>query len=231
MFELIKRILDLIFPEYCASCNVILQTSEKAICPSCIQELPQSFHSYIKKKSLKGPYGELIARESMSLYELKSGSQIERLIYSLKYKDKQIVGAILGRKLGEKMKDLSFSKFDMIIPIPLHKKKLKKRGYNQSLIIADEVSKVIGTPVNIECTVRLKNTDTQTNKSRLERYENLNGAFNVVNKLAIKGKHILIIDDVITTGATIQSLAKELLANGATKISFATLAQATNFPI
>jgi ComF family protein len=227
MFELIKRIINIIFPEYCASCNIILQTSEKAICPRCIQELPQSFHSYVKRKSLKGPYGEVIAQEVMSLYELKSGSQIERLIYSLKYKDKQIVGAILGQKLGEKMKDLSFSKFDMIIPIPLHKKKLEKRGYNQSLIIANEVSKVIDTPVNIGCAVRLKNTDTQTNKNRLERYENLNGAFTVVDKPAIKRKHILIIDDVITTGATIHSLAKELLANGAAKISFATLAQAS----
>ena len=146
-------------------------------------------------------------------------------MHSLKYKGNTEVGENLGKLLGHRLQKSSlYSKIDLIIPVPLHPKKEKKRGYNQSECIANGLAEVLQTPVDTNCLTRIKATDSQTKKGRYTRYENMEEVFSLVQPSAIADKHVLLVDDVITTGATLEACANALLKKGASQISIAAIA-------
>jgi len=155
------------------------------------------------------------------------GGHVQKLIHQLKYKGNTETGRYLGELMGSDLKkSIVFSGIDLIIPVPLHLKKMHNRGFNQSEIISVGISKSMQVPVDTNSFYRLEHTETQTKKDRYTRWENVEGKFGVINSEKLEGKHILLVDDVLTTGATLESCAHSLLTVPHTRVSLATLAYA-----
>jgi len=156
-------------------------------------------------------------------------SRIRKLIHNLKYKGIKEIGPELGRIYGYSlMKSEFLSGIDIIVPVPLHESKIRIRGFNQSELLCNGLSEATGLPVDKESLRRITVTATQTRKSRYERWVNVDGIFSVSDSSAIEGKHILLVDDVITTGSTLESCVNELLRVKGVKVSVAALAVAVN---
>jgi ComF family protein len=155
------------------------------------------------------------------------GSRIRMLIHNLKYKGIKEVGEELGRIYGNNLKCSGFlTDIDLIIPVPLHPSKQKKRGFNQSEIISKGISDVTGLVIDNHSLIRVEQSDTQTSRSRYDRWINVEGIFEVIRSVNLTGKHILLVDDVITTGSTIDACAGELLKIKGVKVSAVALAVA-----
>ena len=163
----------------------------------------------------------------MALLYFKKGTKVQNLIHHLKYKGQTDVGLMLGRMIGEKLlSNTLYQKADLIVPVPLHQKKENSRGYNQSKCIADGIAEVLQVPVVTGLLTRKKNTGTQTKKSRYHRFENVQSVFEICQTWELENQHVLLIDDVITTGATLEACGKILLDSGLTKLSIAAAAYA-----
>jgi ComF family protein len=171
--------------------------------------------------------GRLNLQAACALFYYHSGSKYHRLLHDLKYKSKKEIGVELGRLLGYNIKESPFfDQIDFIVPVPLHPKKKLLRGYNQSMCIAKGISEITGIPADDNTLIRNVNTETQTKKSRIERWENVSNIFELKSD-KFKNKHLLIVDDVITTGSTIEACAIKLQEQNS-KISVASLAVAKN---
>jgi ComF family protein len=161
----------------------------------------------------------------MSLYTFRAGGKAQQLIYQLKYANQPQLGRFLGQLYGGVLANVSWPyPFEGIVPIPLHKRRLRQRGYNQSQFFADGLASVLHIPCMDNCIERIKNTRSQTTYSMVARLKNVSDAFSVVRPGLVSGKHLLLVDDVATTGATLEAAALALLAAGARAISVATLA-------
>ena len=155
----------------------------------------------------------------------RKGTKVQNLIHSLKYKDKTTVGVKLGNLLGERLKlSEQYAGIDLIVPVPLHHKKERSRGYNQSKYIADGIAEVLNVPVSNSLLLRKQSTESQTKKSRYIRYENMQDVFHISNTEGLENLHILLIDDVITTGATLEACGNSLLTTNIKKLSIAAVA-------
>lgn len=219
-------IISLLFPNLCNGCGLSLYGGEKVICLRCLADLPYTdFHLYQHNLVAKQFWGRLPFEAAMAMLYFKKGTKTQNLIHNLKYKHQTEVGIKLGGLLGERLK-LSeyYQDVDYIIPVPLHPKKERQRGYNQSSYIAEGLGAEIDVLVNNNQLVRKKITDTQTKKSRYTRYENMLTVFEINNPEILKNKHILLVDDVITTGATIEACGNSLLKCGIKKLSIACVA-------
>ncbi len=218
----------LFYPNTCRACNGILTKGEQWICNDCVLDMPKSDYW----KDINNPVNQLFwgktKIEFASAFLLFSkGSRYRKLIHSLKYKDDQESGIQLGYLYGKEItKSSQYPQIDFIIPVPLHPKKQKKRGYNQSDCIADGLAKAMEVKYLDNVLFRTVNTQTQTKKHKDERWENVKGVFDVQNPELIKGKHILLVDDVITTGATIEHCALTLIEKTNCKVSIGCLARA-----
>jgi len=219
-------LMGLLFPNACNACGTPLYYGEHLICTKCLYDLPfTDYHIHADNRVAKQLWGRLSLNAAMAMLYFMKGSKVQNLIHNLKYNNKTEVGVLLGNKLGERLKSSSlYQDIDLIIPVPLHLKKLRIRGYNQSLYIAEGISKVLDVPFSEAELIRSAATESQTKKSRYNRYENMQDVFKVVKPEQLSGKHILLIDDVITTGATLEACANELLKNGVAKVSIAALA-------
>lgn len=154
-------------------------------------------------------------------------SRIQRIIYQLKYNNRPEIGTLLGEKYGSLLRERTpFQEADVIVPVPLHPTKLRKRGYNQSAFFAEGLSHSMQKPTAMQCLVRHRATESQTKKSRYERYENMETAFRLAKAEAIAGKHVLLVDDVLTTGATLEACSTVLLTAGAIQVNAVTIAKA-----
>lgn len=174
-------------------------------------------------------HGKVKVSNGTALYRYNKNARIQRLMHKIKYKEGQNIGMYLGRIFGNSVHQLSWSQdIDMIIPVPLHPKKLRIRGFNQAEKIAVGLSETMYKPINIEILQRSIFTETQTRKSRIQRWKNVQDVFEVREDkiLELQGKHVLFLDDIITTGATMESGIKALLEAGASEVSVATLALA-----
>ncbi|HTG57527.1 MAG TPA: phosphoribosyltransferase family protein, partial [Niabella sp.] len=147
-------------------------------------------------------------------------------LHALKYKNRPEVGVMLGKVLGQKIADARIMKPDIIIPVPLHPSRKRKRGYNQSAKFAEGLSVKLNIPFSDTIVARLVKTDTQTKKNKLNRWQNVSEVFHVKDPLTVKGKRILLVDDVVTTGATIEACAHILKQNGCAEINIACIAEA-----
>lgn len=227
--SLIHDFLSLFFPNYCCACNTSLGRNERVICTSCLDKLPQThFHLYAENPIAKLFWGKVQLHAAAALYYFHKGNKVQHLVHQLKYKGKKEVGIYLGEIYGKILaQNPSFSMVDIIIPVPLHQKKLKKRGYNQSEMFGIGLSKGMQKPMKTDVLYRTSFTETQTKKSREERWKNVETVFAVHQAEAYAGKHFLLVDDVITTGATMEACIHALEAVPNVKISIAAIAAAT----
>ncbi|MGN7990552.1 ComF family protein [Pedobacter sp. 22226] len=219
-------LFGLLFPNLCNACGVSLYQSEHLICTKCLYDLPfTDYHQHAENRVAKQLWGRVPLHAAMAMLYFRKGAKVQNLIHNLKYNGRTDVGVLLGNMLGEKLKmSLLYKDVDLIIPVPLHRKKYKHRGYNQCTFIAEGIAERMETGFSEENLVRNNATESQTKKSRYNRYENMQNVFEVHDQAYIAGKHILLVDDVITTGATLEACANELLNSGAAKVSIAALA-------
>lgn len=221
-----EDLINLLFPELCNGCGKLLYRGEEQICTKCRYDLPYTdFHLYKDNLVAKQLWGRLELNAAMAMFYFKKNTKVQNLIHSLKYDGKTEVGTFLGKLLAQQLKNSEFYQgVDLVIPVPLHLKKFRTRGYNQSEYIAIGLAEELGTLSSSKNLVRNKATESQTKKNRYTRFENMQNVFELKNEVDLKDKHILLIDDVITTGATLEACGNVLLAGGITKLSIAAIA-------
>lgn len=224
--RLATDIIELLFPELCNACGTHLYYGEKEICTKCLYDLPYTdYHLHTDNRVAKQLWGRLPINAAMAMLYFRKGTKVQNLMHSLKYKSQTNVGVKLGNLLGDKLKlGSQYHDIDLIIPVPLHPKKERLRGYNQSEFIADGIAEVLDVAVSTTHLLRDKSTESQTKKNRYTRYENMQSVFNVKDKEQLANLHVLLIDDVITTGATLEACGNALLDAGIKKLSIAAIA-------
>ncbi len=224
--KLISPIVDLFFPPVCMACNAIIPEKKLVICVDCRHNLPvTNFHfddsDYVKKVF----YGRLELENATSLLRFHKKGIVQQLIHNLKYRGHEGIGEFLGNWLGEELKDIeSYKNIDLVIPVPLHKSKLKKRGYNQVAKFGQQIAEALEVPYEDEVLVKTSSTLTQVFKKREARWQRNNQIFTIQNVERLNGKHILLVDDIITTGATMEACANILTKTHNNKLSIATMA-------
>lgn len=220
--EYANKIFDFFLPRICPSCNNKLNSFEEIVCDYCFSRLKLTPESLIKTEYENKFAIKNFIKDFHPIFVFESGNEIQHLIHSLKYNKQFRIGIYLGEIIANQINQKFIDwNIELIIPIPLHQLKKAERGYNQSEFIAKGLSERTKIPCSRKVIHRKKFTETQTHLSALERQQNVKDAFKVVNKKLIEGKNILLVDDVITTGATISECAKVLLREGAKNI-FAT---------
>lgn len=225
--EWYESLLQIFYPSLCLACGQKLFAHESYLCVHCMFDLPRTrFHTDDANKVAQIFWGRVPVEHATSWLFFRKGSRYQKLIHQLKYKGMKEIGFAMGQWMGYDLLDSGFCEVDLIIPVPLHPRKLQQRGYNQSELIAAGLSDVLKKPLVSDCLVRNKFTETQTRKSRFRRWQNVEGIFGLVNSGFVSGKHILLVDDVVTTGATLEAAATALLNGGAGMVSIATLASA-----
>ena len=216
--------VGLFYPNLCLGCGEALYKNEKYICTKCLYSLPKTnFHKSRKNMVSELFWGKVPIQFATSYSYFHKKGVLQNIILNLKYKGEKEVGMELGKHLGRELKTSDFASIDTIIPVPLHKKRLKKRGYNQSEWIAKGISEIMGKPIDNKSVIRTINTETQTKKTKAQRWENVKDIFQVKNKNEIINKHVLLIDDIITTGSTLEACASVILKEKNTSVSIATL--------
>ena len=220
--------LHLFYPHVCTGCGSDLLDDNNLLCLSCIHELPHThFAPYAGNPVEKYFWGRLPLQAAHSEFYFSKGTLIQQLIHELKYKNNTQIGVYLGRLTGKSLLNSNrFNSIDALIPLPLNAAKEHKRGYNQAAIICNGLSAIMNIPVITGNVVRQHYTDTQTRKHRTERWKNVAGSFMVTNPSAIEGKHLLLVDDVVTTGATLEACGQVMLQQANIRLSIATLAHA-----
>lgn len=221
-------LLDLIYPNLCFICGETLLKSESHICLSCLNNIPRTnYHLLTDNPVEKRFWGKAPIFRGTSFFFFQKGSPFQKLLHELKYKGNKEIGEILGRyAAAELLNSPDFCSIDIIIPIPLHPKRFAQRGYNQSEWISKGLSAVLDKPQDTNTLKRVKQTTTQTKKSVFERFENTEGIFELSGAKELEGKHLLLIDDVLTTGSTLNAAINTLLNIPNVKISIFTLAVA-----
>jgi ComF family protein len=227
--ELLKaysaKLFDLILPRFCCSCKIKLTTKEDTICKSCFSKIQVASEERLKREFERKFLNKNFISDFFSPFVFEKDKELQHAIHSLKYNNKFHVGIYLGKVLAFKIQtNRPDWKIDLIVPIPLHKLKKAERGYNQSYYIAKGISKILKVPCPDSIVKRNKYTESQTTMTLTERQENISDAFKISNSNAVKGKSILLVDDVITTGATISECGKILLDANAKKIYAASIA-------
>jgi competence protein ComFC len=228
LYDLWDDILSLLFPRLCYACGNHLLRNEKLICTECYILIPRTNYHLVEDNPVSRLFWGRCRIEKASAFSFYTkDSRIRKLIHNLKYKGIREVGFELGKIYGQSLTKSDFlDGIDMIIPVPLHASKKRIRGFNQSDIISTGLSEATGLPLGTGILERICISETQTKRSRYDRWINVEGIFNVKDPEKIEGKHILIVDDVITTGSTLESCANELLKSEGVRVSVAVLAVA-----
>lgn len=226
MLKTLKEFLHLFYPQICAICEEQLVLNEKIICTLCRHDLPlTNFISFEENPLIQTFYGRVTIEKAYSLLFFRKKGVTQKIIHELKYHGNQEIGVFFGDWLGEIIvENGGFKDVDFIIPVPLHPKKMQKRGYNQVTKFGQKLSEHLKVPFLENKLTRVSATKTQTFKARFERFSNIDTKFLLVNPAFFDDKHILLIDDVITTGATLESCANEFHKSKNCKISILTMA-------
>lgn len=225
---MLSDFISLFFPQYCLACSASLVKGEKLVCIGCQHKLPKTNShrdsaNFIAQKF----YGKVRLSHAFAYYRFERKGRVQKILHELKYRNQPELGVLIGRLYGLELKDAGLAEnFDLIIPVPLHKNKLRRRGYNQSQKFAEGLSMSMEVDMGAGCMKRLKKTATQTRKSRLERWQNVAEIFDISDTDQVRGKRILLVDDVITTGATLEACILELLNAGAKEVSVGAIAAA-----
>ena len=227
---LISSFSDQLFPHLCLGCSKSLGNNELVLCVSCRVALPETGqHREPYDFNLLNKFaGKVPIKFIASFLKYQKGGVVQKLIHNIKYKGQKEAAMELGRMYGHQLVQVgsALSDTDLIITVPLHKDRFTQRGYNQSEWIAAGLSEAMNLPIQNDVLFRNRFEESQTHKNRLERWENVRSVFTVKNAEIIRNKNIVLVDDVLTTGATLESCASELLLSGCKSISILTLAVA-----
>lgn len=225
--ELFSDFFGLFYPRICPGCNNPLVKNELFLCTRCIYELPLThFHKNPENEVAQMFWGRATIENASAYLYFDKKSMVQLLLHKLKYKGEKEIGEFLGRLIGYELQGTAFENIDFIIPLPLHRKRQKQRGYNQSEMIAIGIAQVFNKKVITNLLVRKYANPTQTRKHRYERWLNVQEVFEVSNYQSIAHKHILLVDDVITTGATLEAGSAVLLKGENTRVSIIAVAKA-----
>jgi ComF family protein len=225
---MLKHLLNLFFPPVCSGCNSFLITNEKVICTRCRHHIPlTNHHLTLNNEIFKKFYGRVpLEYASAFLYFHKKGI-VQELIHKLKYKGHEDIGAVLGNWYAADLKDMTILKTaDIMIPVPLHKRKFRERGYNQVTTFGLALSKELGISYNDSLLFRTTYSKTQSKKNRLDRSEGIDTFFDIQFNDKHHDKHYLLVDDVITTGATLEACSRALLKIPGARVSIVCMAMA-----
>jgi ComF family protein len=226
IYDLWDDFISLLFPRLCYACGNHLLRNEKLICTDCYVVIPRTnYHLEAENPVAQLFWGRCLLEKASAFSFYNKGSRIRNLIHNMKYKGIREIGYELGRIYGLSIRNSDYiSDVDLIIPVPLHPSKKRTRGFNQSDIISMGIADATGLIVDTNSLVRKSVSATQTRRSRYERWANVEGIFRVTDPEMIRNKHVLLVDDVITTGSTIESCANELLKVDGVKVSVAAIA-------
>ena len=228
LFEYLQNFSELLYPKLCGGCGNHLYENEEVVCVYCRASLPLSgecdFENNASEKLFWGKVS-ITAAASFLFFQKKSSTQ--HLLHQLKYQQKENIGEWLGEQFAYSLQSKGrFAAVEIIIPIPLHPSRIKFRGYNQCDAIARGMASVLQIPIVNGVLIRSIATQSQTKKNRFQRFENMNSVFSLAQASAIKGKNILLLDDVLTTGATLVSAAQVLQQAGSNKLFIGAIAKA-----
>jgi ComF family protein len=224
--DLRNGFLGLIYPELCVACCEEFVTPGHCFCAGCITTLPASdMYRHADNELTERFWGRLPLVSGAARYFFARKNPIQRALYNLKYKNQPEVGVQIGKEFGRRLREGQWAK-DLagIVPVPLHPRKERARGYNQSVVFAQGLSEALDVPILHQAVKKVIFTQTQTRKRRLDRYENVGESFTVYRPEQIEGRHILLVDDVLTTGATLESCGLEMLKVPGVSLSIATIA-------
>ena len=220
------RLLDLLAPRLCVMCGRRLSLSEQVLCAVCNLHLPRTGFQYHADDNVMARlfWGVIPVERAAALFYYEASSGASNILYDLKYHDKPEVGVEMGRLLANEFAETGFfDGIDVIVPIPLARKRQRQRGYNQSRCLAEGISQATGIAVNSHVVRRTCFVKSQTRLRRWERQENVEGVFELKDSASVSGRHILLVDDVVTTGATMTACARELLKAGGVRLSLLAL--------
>jgi len=228
--KLFNDFIHLLYPHNCAGCGSDLLENDQSICIHCYANLPDTNYAALPGNPIeKIFYGRLNAEQATAGYYFSKSYALQRLIHQLKYNGNIEVGHQLGQWLGLQLqKSNRFNAVDALIPLPLYPSKEKKRGYNQATVLCEGIAEIMNIPILNNVVLRKRYTDTQTKKGRAERLKNVDGSFEVGEPLALQQKHVLLVDDVITTGATLEACGLAIKETDNVRLSIATLAWASD---
>ncbi|MDB9961468.1 ComF family protein [Oceanihabitans sp.] len=223
---MLNAVVNLFFPKVCYTCNNELLDFENYVCTKCRHDLPiTNFHFDNNNAVEKVFYGRVKVENATSLLRFEKKGIVQQLLHNLKYKGYEDIGVFLGEWLGNELKTIeTFNDIDVVIPVPLHKNKLKKRGYNQVDKFAQEIAKALAVEYNDKALIKITSTKSQVTKKRLARWQITTELFAIEHPDQIENKHILLVDDIITTGATLEACINVLKTAKNVKISIATMA-------
>ncbi len=229
MMTLIEDFISLFFPRVCNACEAPLMHNEEIICMSCLFHLPKTnFHQDQENPVSRLFWGRVNIHAAAAFYYFRKGSKIQHLMHQFKYKGHKEVGVFIGDLYGDELKKSPcFNTVNVVIPVPLHRKKIKKRGFNQSERFAMGLSQSMKIDLVTSVLVRKTASETQTKKTKFRRWENVKEIFDIEQAETLEGKHLLLVDDVITTGSTIEACATVLHQIPGVKVSVAGMAFTT----
>ncbi|MEC3906613.1 phosphoribosyltransferase family protein [Tamlana sp. 2201CG12-4] len=221
-----KSLVNLFFPKVCHACMSLLNDREDTICLNCRHDLPiTNFHFENNQSVPKVLYGRSKIENGTALFRFEKKGIVQQLIHNLKYKNHEHIGFVLGNWLGGELKTIdAYKTIDVVIPVPLHKNKLKKRGYNQVAKFGQQIAEALDAGYVDDVLLKVTNTKSQVTKKRFARWGDNTELFTIDNPHIIESKHILLVDDIITTGATIEACITALNEVKNIKISVATMA-------
>lgn len=226
--NIFSNVAQVLFPDLCLACNREHRAHHSYFCTGCLSNLPFTDHFEIAQNEVTMHLrGRVMIHHGAALLTFKKENIVQHLLHQLKYKRRHEVGEILGKMAAIKFEQSPlFEMPDLIIPVPIHPKKEKKRGYNQSAVFGQSIGNYLNVICKDDLLIKVKETDSQTGKSRTERVENVADGFKVVSPELLKSKHILLVDDVITTGATTEACSQRLQEVGISALSVLCIAAA-----
>ena len=226
--EIKESFLHLLFPHICTGCGSDLLSEESMLCMRCMDAMPETnFELHADNPVEKNFWGRLPLVSATAQFYFTKESLMQHLMHQFKYKGNKELGLQFGRIMGDQLQRSNRFHVDALIPLPLFPAKEKKRGYNQATVLCNGIAENMKIPVLNKVIIRPQHTETQTKKGRLERWKNMEGKFVLINAEPIRNKHVLLVDDVVTTGATLEACGNELLKAENTRLSIATLCTAS----
>lgn len=227
---MLNDLLDLFYPRICHGCHGVLLKNEHIICSHCSFHLPETaYHRYDDNPVARLFWGRVQLQAASAYLHFRKKSRVQNLLHALKYQGVKEIGQLLGRQYAcSLLEQKCFSSADIVIPVPLHKARLKARGYNQSAVFGEGLAKGMNKDFSDTLLCRSRATESQTRKSRLARFDNVEEVFTISRPGELKNRHVLLVDDVVTTGATLESCVQVLQNAAACTVSIATIAVAAH---
>ena len=223
---MLSSVITLFFPKLCHAWNTVLKDNEIDICVGCRHELPVTNYHFERPEIVKKIfYGRVQLEAATALFYFHKKGRVQQLLHHLKYQGDEDIGRVFGNWLGAELQESPYyESIDVVIPVPIHLKKLKQRGYNQATLFAQQIAKVLNVPYVDDVLLKSVNTKSQVFQSREARFQSVSHSFYAQNLNTVDNKHILLVDDIITTGATIEACALVLNPEKKVRLSVATLA-------